>query len=217
MYIYESHLGGLYTSDVKLSFDTLYCEECGESDTELGYYDDDDLEKIWEAIKPYDMACIDCEKRLSCDSDCEKLGSFSSHNVSLTYAMKFLDEIYNGPKTYVALVVRNTDGKIIVNFKPPGHDFGECHAIPTLFCLKPELEKKVAISLMPFVNKIIKEPELVRTFSSGENTYKLYECFVEDKDEPDTAWRYDDGWYGYIHTDEYVPMKGYKFLDVAGK
>jgi hypothetical protein len=39
MYFYESHLGGLYTSNIKYSYDDLYCEECGDSDTYLGKYD----------------------------------------------------------------------------------------------------------------------------------------------------------------------------------
>lgn len=36
-YIYESHLGGLYTSEHSIPWDELYCEQCGDSDWELGY------------------------------------------------------------------------------------------------------------------------------------------------------------------------------------
>jgi hypothetical protein len=36
MYIYESHMGGLYSSDFELNRDHLYCEECGDSDFEMG-------------------------------------------------------------------------------------------------------------------------------------------------------------------------------------
>ena len=36
MYIYENHLRGLYTSDLELNFDDLYCEECGDSDELIG-------------------------------------------------------------------------------------------------------------------------------------------------------------------------------------
>ena len=39
MYFYESHLGGIYTSDEEYSYDDLYCEECGDSDTLIGEYD----------------------------------------------------------------------------------------------------------------------------------------------------------------------------------
>ncbi|MFA7157649.1 MAG: hypothetical protein WC123_08205 [Bacilli bacterium] len=36
MYIYESHLGGLFTTKEKLSFEDLYCEQCGDWDQLLG-------------------------------------------------------------------------------------------------------------------------------------------------------------------------------------
>ena len=35
-YIYESHMGGLYTSEYLLPWDYLYCETCGDSDWEMG-------------------------------------------------------------------------------------------------------------------------------------------------------------------------------------
>lgn len=36
MYIYESHMGGLYSSEYSIPFDRLYCDTCGDSDRELG-------------------------------------------------------------------------------------------------------------------------------------------------------------------------------------
>lgn len=38
VYVYESHLGGLYTSYDYIPFDELYCEICGDSDSCLGCY-----------------------------------------------------------------------------------------------------------------------------------------------------------------------------------
>lgn len=37
MEVYESHLGGIYFSEDVLDWDELYCDECGDSDTYLGY------------------------------------------------------------------------------------------------------------------------------------------------------------------------------------
>jgi hypothetical protein len=37
MYIYESHLGSLYTSDRELSYEETHCEQCGDSDWLVGY------------------------------------------------------------------------------------------------------------------------------------------------------------------------------------
>lgn len=38
VYVYESHLGGLYTSDDHISYDELYCEQYGDSDYEIGSF-----------------------------------------------------------------------------------------------------------------------------------------------------------------------------------
>ena len=39
MYLYESHLGGLYLSDEPIPYEELYCDQCGDSDIELGRVD----------------------------------------------------------------------------------------------------------------------------------------------------------------------------------
>lgn len=49
MYIYESHLGGLYTSDECLDYDDLYCEQCGDSDQPIGYAAT--KAEAWELLK----------------------------------------------------------------------------------------------------------------------------------------------------------------------
>lgn len=36
MYIYEDHMGGLYTSDRELDYEERYCEQCGDTDWLLG-------------------------------------------------------------------------------------------------------------------------------------------------------------------------------------
>ena len=37
MYIYEGHLGSLYTSDREYDYKELYCEQCGDHDWLIGY------------------------------------------------------------------------------------------------------------------------------------------------------------------------------------
>ena len=37
MYIYEGHMGCLYTSDSVLDYQDTYCETCGDSDWLIGY------------------------------------------------------------------------------------------------------------------------------------------------------------------------------------
>ena len=49
MYIYESHMGGLYTSDEPLDYEDLYCEECGDSDWLIGYAET--RQDAWNLLK----------------------------------------------------------------------------------------------------------------------------------------------------------------------
>lgn len=51
MYIYESHMGGLYTSDYPLDYEQTYCETCGDSDWLIGYAET--REEAWEILKDY--------------------------------------------------------------------------------------------------------------------------------------------------------------------
>ena len=37
MYIYEDHIGGLYTSNRALSYEERHCEQCGDTDWLVGY------------------------------------------------------------------------------------------------------------------------------------------------------------------------------------
>lgn len=48
-YLYESHFGGLYTSDRKLDFRDLYCEQCGDSDWLIGPFET--IQQFWSLIK----------------------------------------------------------------------------------------------------------------------------------------------------------------------
>ena len=46
-YLYESHMGGYYSSEKKLSYNALYCEECGDSDYLVGSFtDENSLKKL---------------------------------------------------------------------------------------------------------------------------------------------------------------------------
>ena len=40
-YLYESHLGGHYSSETEYDYDDLYCEDCGDSDTLIGTFTDE--------------------------------------------------------------------------------------------------------------------------------------------------------------------------------
>lgn len=49
IYIYEGHMGSLYTSDEPLDYEQTYCETCGDSDWLIGYANT--REEAWELLK----------------------------------------------------------------------------------------------------------------------------------------------------------------------
>lgn len=49
MYIYEGHMGGLYSSDELLDYEDLYCETCGDSDTYIGCAET--KEEAWNLLR----------------------------------------------------------------------------------------------------------------------------------------------------------------------
>ena len=75
-YLYESHLGGLYTTDHKLDYDSLYCEQCGDSDWLIGPFET--IKDFWELIKD--------------DCDIDGCGGWS-----LQYLYPMIVELFNLP------------------------------------------------------------------------------------------------------------------------
>lgn len=49
MYIYQGHMGGLYTSYDALDYDDLYCEQCGDSDWLIGHAST--RKEAWDLLK----------------------------------------------------------------------------------------------------------------------------------------------------------------------
>lgn len=49
MYIYESHMGGLYTSYDELDYEQIHCESCGDSDWLIGYAET--KQDAWKLLK----------------------------------------------------------------------------------------------------------------------------------------------------------------------
>lgn len=56
MYVYESHLSGVYLSDEIIPFDELYCETCGDSDRLLGEVKDDDHDALRALLEEHDYS-----------------------------------------------------------------------------------------------------------------------------------------------------------------
>lgn len=90
MYIWESHMGGLYTTEYDQDYDDLYCEQCGDSDWYIGRADT--AEEVWRLL------CGDSE-----DSEQGLL-------YNLVYIMQFIAENFNLENpTYVYLIGTRED------------------------------------------------------------------------------------------------------------
>lgn len=48
-YLYESHLGGLYITDTPRDRNSLYCEQCGDSDWLIGRFET--VKDFWSLIE----------------------------------------------------------------------------------------------------------------------------------------------------------------------
>lgn len=71
MYIYENHMGGLYSANKKLSTEELHCDGCGDFDWFVCEVDADT--PIEETVKMIEIRCgVNlCEWVENCNSDCQ--------------------------------------------------------------------------------------------------------------------------------------------------
>lgn len=56
MWVYEGHMGSIYARDEHLSYDDLYCEECGDNDWEIGRAETrEEAKKLLEDVGYYEL------------------------------------------------------------------------------------------------------------------------------------------------------------------
>ena len=182
MYIYESHLGGFYTSDEYLDYEDLYCEECGDSDGLFGEYDENDAIRFWNDTK---------------------------EDYTPNYIMQFIEETFNikGYNVYLLCKDKKT-GKIYVNFESKNHKFGECHALPSSVCITADAEESLVYTLMSWNARILTGPIVYR---HGEDVLYEY-LVEDDRAEKDTTFYEKNSWYGYVTADNYKPVERQEWI-----
>lgn len=79
VWVYESHLGGLYTDDHPVPVEYLYCEQCGDSDWNLG-----EFETLPDFLRYY-------ANNIYVDDECD--GGYSLNSVLYDIADSFDDSI----------------------------------------------------------------------------------------------------------------------------
>jgi hypothetical protein len=96
MYIYEGHMGSLYTSYEPLDYEDLYCEQCGDCDWLIGYAAN--REEAWNLLKDEtstfdESMCENCphnEDYEYCNNECEDYQH--SGGWDLNYVKNFIAE-----------------------------------------------------------------------------------------------------------------------------
>ncbi len=214
-YIYESHMGGLYCTDDSMDFDDLYCDECGDSDWEVGYANT--LEEAWELLKDKtdtfdDSICNTCphnEDYDYCDEKCEEYQH--SGGFSLAYVMEFLSENFDCKgQHYIYLVSRHIDGRdwVLVDCDPRGFKFGERHALPKMVCPLKQFVPTVARGFSYLLDGPCKDLKEIAVRKTYNGYIHIYECIEEmDEEYPKENWRdaasyKDKSWYGYMPKDK---------------
>lgn len=115
MYLYENHLGGLYTSDELLDEESLYCETCGDSDMYIGRVkEEDSIADVYKLI--YDICLCDwinCDDDEKCDQCplCDYSGGYTKEAVIKIFKeLSFSEEEINS--FFQQLIAEKTKEKL---------------------------------------------------------------------------------------------------------
>ncbi len=222
-YIYQSHMGGLYACDEQQDYEFLYCEQCGDSDTLIGYaksvYD------AWELLKSEtdtfdDSVCEECEYKDDydyCDEKCQEYAN--SGGYSLAYIMEFLhsefSEDTNWDKIYLLLQPKKHPEYYMANCSVHGYKFGEKHSLLSQYCLPNENHSLIAKSLTGVTYDECGKIEFVKTLENNGIKYHIYKCEadVENNDNwSESASHCDGNWYGYFTKDTLNLVNEDKFI-----
>lgn len=209
-YIYEGHMGGLYCTDYSQDYEDLYCEQCGDSDWELGYAEN--LEDAWNLLKDKtatfdDSICETCphnEDYDYCDEKCE--GYKHSGGFTLSHVMEFLVKNFECKKLhYIYLISKHYEDPnyVLVDCDPDGFKFGEKHALPHTISPFEEYVPMMARSLTMYLDGPCKDLKEIAVRKTYNGFIHIYECTEEkgeysNEDWKDRASYKGNSWYGYV-------------------
>ncbi len=220
MHIYESHMGGIFASSEPIPFEELYCEQCGDSDHEIGYVDDDDPEAAWELLTPNDLVCIGCmdivndenDSDEECDDACVNCTKVSSCGIGgmydLCYVMHFIEEVFQVDRRQrVYVILTNEDGAVYVQ-DAKEDDFFKKQVLLSCFCLKEDLASKIALSLIPAGYADPRKLKRIDTVTRNGATCYIFKYesdhrdYIEKAEHPDAAWHCGDDWVAWFKPEE---------------
>ena len=224
-YIYEGHMGGLYCTDDSQDWEDLYCEQCGDSDWELGYAET--LEDAWKLLEPEtstfdETVCDTCPHNDDyeyCDEHCEEYQHSGGYSIS--FVMEFLAKNFECENLhYIYLISRHTEDKdwILVDCKPRGNEFGAKHALPYAVCPIEKYVPMMARDLTGLLDGPRKDLKEIAVYKEKGKTVHIYECIEEmDEEYPNENWRdaasyRGESWYGYMPKNELLLIDEQKNL-----
>lgn len=205
LYIYENHLGGLFSSERELDFDEIYCEDCGDSDTLIGCADT--AETAWQLLQHYTYTE---------DNNGENTGDYS-----LNYVLDFISSNFpldNPHYIYLLGKHKDNDNYILINFKPRGFKFGEKHAVPVRISPFEEYVQSMACGLTGLMDGHPVNLTEVKTIKKNNKTIHIFSCIEEpdeefsNKDWENMASYKWESWYGYIEKEKIKLIDNQSFL-----
>lgn len=203
MFIYECHMGGFYTSEHKLSFDEIYCEQCGDSDHLIG--EADTAKEAWDLFKndtqtrvTPNCECV-CENENyngECPYEKECFAEYDYGSVAKFISKDFANTITEPIKMVLIYKHINYDNAIFVksvNFKEK-----EEYEFPIL----PTLDENITLHVWNLINLnddyVEASLRKVGTKKIDDTKYIFFEALSKEK-EKINDFRYADGfWCGFV-------------------
>ena len=191
-------MGGLYVSDDVLDYSQTYCEECGDSDTLIGWAESREdafelLEDSIDMIYTGEEACKKCgctEKRYC--KNCDK--TYSTGGLDFGYVMKFVyghfewkDEQRKDIIGIMVLKKRGVD-EFFVFDKNIIDDYGKANRFTHMPLISEIFENRVA-GLLPYSEDSGMTPlQKIGEHIIGDAKYLIYYC--EEKNPDMNGCRY---------------------------
>lgn len=203
MFIYECHMGGFYTSEHKLSFGEIYCEQCGDSDHLIGKANT--AEEAWNLFKDdtqtqlipnCDCICENENYNGECPHEKECFAQYSYGSVAEFISEDFADTIVEPIKMVLIYKDINYDNAVFAKFVKFKEK--EEYEFPTL----STLDENITLHVWDLINLnddyIEGSLKKVGTKKIDDTKYIFFEALSKEKEKINDFHYIDGFWYGFV-------------------
>jgi len=203
MFIYESHMGGFFTSDHQLSFDEIYCEQCGDSDHLIG--EANTAEDAWKLFKnktqtrvPPNCECV-CENENyngECPYEKECFARYDYGSVAEFISEEFADTIMEPIK--MVLIYKDSNYNDAVFVKSVKFKEKEEYEFPML----PTLDENITLHVWNLIS--LNDDYIEGSLRKGgakkidDTKYIFFEASSREKENLNIFHYVDSFWYGFV-------------------